>query len=573
MKIKYLTCSKPQAFVICLALLIYAFSLFVKFGEFNAAPFREAQTALSTYYLIGQPITDIFNYQTPLLGPDWQIPFEVPIFQVIVSSFVNADLKYIIYCAKIVNLSFFALSIMIIKSLTKEVFKTTTDTFYLMAMLLFSPVFIVYATSVSIEFTALCLCLIMLYFFKHFCLEERFYWRVLYFSLALLCSILASAAKVTTWLAFGLPFLYIVWAYHKHGLKVYNTKYRLSILFSYVVINLVTFSLIIIWIQYSDEVKLGNPLSARFTSDALRSWNHFSIEQLQSLDFWLSILSKHLVTSGSIALLFIGIIILFQNKFIVDYSDTYFDKNDLLASFLLVLFYLIPTFVFANLFYRHEYYLISTNIFLLGSIYLLLRAFFKSSLESYIFKVGFTVFLLLISGSYLTLKKLYTVPRDTFAIDFLREQKPGPVVMSGFGFSSLIPFWIERRALMLFDHADTLTNEVFNSKVEKIEWTGVLTTIDDVPMVEDYLQTINYPYLEKKYLPYDLVYYSKYINVPTPHQSAGPCFERYSGFLMSHPNSVGKFTYDLRTLQFMYAKGTSLVYISLTDPCVTRVKL
>jgi hypothetical protein len=573
MKNKFSNLCRLQALVLCLALLIYAISLFVKFDQLNASPFREAQTALSIYYFIGESVSNIFNYQTPLLGPSWQIPFEVPIYQVIVSRFAEANPKSIIYVAKIINFICFGLSLLLIRSLAKDLLKTKSDSFYLMVLLLFSPVYVVYATSVSIEFTALCLCLTMLYCFKHYCLNKQSGLRFLYLAFALVSSILASAAKVTTWLAFGLPFLYLLYFYYKQGTVVSNFKYRFSFVLGYALINCVTFFLIIIWIQYSDTIKLENPLSAQLTSQSLRNWNHFSIEQLISTNFWLSIFSKHLVTSGGVILFFVAIVGLFMNIFKDGRLNDNFDKTDLWASLLLIIFYLIPTFVFANLFYRHEYYLISTNLFLLGSLYLFMRAFFKNFLENYVLKIILLLSLLIMSSSYLTLKKLYTVPRDVFAIEFLREQKPGHVIMSGFGFSSFIPFLSERKALMLFDHNYNLKNETFNNKVKQIDWTGVLISSDDMPLVEEYLHTIDYQYLEKKYLPYDLIYYSKFDNIPLIEQPVSPCFERYSFFVMSNQNSAGKFIYDLATLQFMYTKGSSQLFLSLKDLCVTRVKL
>ena len=104
MKAKWSILRNQQTIVLSLALIVYASSLFIKFDQINAAPFREAQTALSTYYLIGEPIFSIFNYKTPLLGPEWQTPFEVPIYQMIVSSLVEANPKSITYVAKIINL-------------------------------------------------------------------------------------------------------------------------------------------------------------------------------------------------------------------------------------------------------------------------------------------------------------------------------------------------------------------------------------------------------------------------------------------------------------------------------------
>ena len=46
--------------------------------------FRQTQTAISTYYMVGTPSVFI-DYITPVLGKPWRIPMEVPFYQWIVA--------------------------------------------------------------------------------------------------------------------------------------------------------------------------------------------------------------------------------------------------------------------------------------------------------------------------------------------------------------------------------------------------------------------------------------------------------------------------------------------------------
>jgi hypothetical protein len=41
--------------------------------------FRQAQTALTSYYLIKNGFS--FSYWTPVIGQGWSVPFEFPIYQ------------------------------------------------------------------------------------------------------------------------------------------------------------------------------------------------------------------------------------------------------------------------------------------------------------------------------------------------------------------------------------------------------------------------------------------------------------------------------------------------------------
>jgi hypothetical protein len=46
--------------------------------------FRQTQTAISTYYMVGKPSV-LLDYETPILGKPWAIPLEVPFYQWVVA--------------------------------------------------------------------------------------------------------------------------------------------------------------------------------------------------------------------------------------------------------------------------------------------------------------------------------------------------------------------------------------------------------------------------------------------------------------------------------------------------------
>src|SRR5262249_7913478 len=66
--------------------------------------FRQTQTALTTFWLMrGGPV---LAYETPVLGFPWSIPFEVPVYQIIVAGLGKAGVP-IDAAGRIVSFAFF----------------------------------------------------------------------------------------------------------------------------------------------------------------------------------------------------------------------------------------------------------------------------------------------------------------------------------------------------------------------------------------------------------------------------------------------------------------------------------
>src|SRR5437016_95834 len=74
-------------FLVCLAVFLYT----ARSGWWNrivdGEPFREAQTAITAYYMVGQ--APRLDYETPVLGPPWSIPFELSLYQWAVAGIVT----------------------------------------------------------------------------------------------------------------------------------------------------------------------------------------------------------------------------------------------------------------------------------------------------------------------------------------------------------------------------------------------------------------------------------------------------------------------------------------------------
>lgn len=60
-------------------------------------PFRQAQTALSAYWMAHEKFT-VFAYETPLFGKPWTIPFEFPLFQAVAAILHRAGVPLDLAC-------------------------------------------------------------------------------------------------------------------------------------------------------------------------------------------------------------------------------------------------------------------------------------------------------------------------------------------------------------------------------------------------------------------------------------------------------------------------------------------
>src|SRR5262245_18586165 len=74
-------------FALCLIYSVAAASLGWHNTVLDVLGFRQAQTALTAYFMVGQ--LPRLAYETPVVGPPWSIRFELPVDQWIVAAIVT----------------------------------------------------------------------------------------------------------------------------------------------------------------------------------------------------------------------------------------------------------------------------------------------------------------------------------------------------------------------------------------------------------------------------------------------------------------------------------------------------
>lgn len=402
--------------------------------EFFLAPFRESQTAISIYYLINN-FSSILNYQTPIFGYPWLVPFEFPLYQFIVSLFSTQDPDSIRLVGRLLSFVFFFFSIFYVwKYIFKYLGFTKYDRYFLYLFIFSSPIYFNFSFAVMIESFVFLNSSIFLLLSIRYIYDKKI--KFLFY--ASLFSTIAAIVKITTWFVFGtFAGIFLIGSVFYKNFNI--TKALLAIF----LIVFVPLFFGIYWTDYSDNIKDLNVLTSKLTSSAVQEWTIGNFKQKLSLTSWILVLLK-------LFILVFGISIFLLIPFLVKNSSIKnLDRKLILiavSSFITVLFSLI---IFLNLYLSHDYYFYANGIFLIIFIY----CFIKQSRYSPNSKklLHLCVFISLISSNiYFHAKKSYEVPSDANAVYLLQNlNNKGGVVIFGHSYSSVIPFESKRKALML----------------------------------------------------------------------------------------------------------------------------
>lgn len=403
--------------------------------------FRQTQTALTSYYLKQDGFS--FNYETPVVGEPWSIPFEFPIYQEIVAKTADILNAPLTNTGKLVSLLFSLLTcIPIYFSLVR--LNIDKKAIYLsMALYLSSPIYLFWAGSFMIESTALFFTCSALYYAIRITLKDfqnsNFILLSAFLTLALL-------QKITT----PLPCLMVFAALFAFILL--RTKYfsaQLIPLVKLIISIIIPVLIAYIWVKHTDVVKAENPIGRIFTSAALRDWNYGSIDQRFSSTLWLHLIFKeNIVKCG---FLVFGLLSIFMTGFLC------IEKNIKATVIISFLCFIVPFVVFTHLHLVHNYYQNANAIFLniaigISVVYLCDRYLKKQTL---LYSLVLILFML---SNYVFFYRDYFPQKQTVVgndnrilalAEFLKTHTPKdkPVICLGLDWSSELPLYSERKML------------------------------------------------------------------------------------------------------------------------------
>ena len=334
------------AWTLCgFAALFGAWALHVGWGHsiLDLHPWRQTHTALSAYEMTrGGPF---WRYVTPILGPPWPSPIEMPLYQWIVattSSAASLDLhatgrgvSVAFFIATLVS-GWFALDILDIRPRYRPIF---------VALTLVSPLYLFWSRTFMIESTALFFAVTYVLAVHRATKQqatplERRAWLIA----ALASGVLAGTVKVTTFVPWWTGAAILVAA------RVRRTPPNRSTIAGISTALVVPVLAAAGWLAFSGAVKTENLLSARLAWSTV-AWQHFG-----PLSMRLDPRSWYAVPAGAILgrtrHTVIGSVLAFAGAWL---AIVVFRRR-LAPALVCAALYLLPIAIFMHLYNAHVYY-------------------------------------------------------------------------------------------------------------------------------------------------------------------------------------------------------------------------
>ena len=447
----------------CAALLFHVAEVSQGIGNTLEGPheFRQAQTAISTYYLEKDGAK--IDYETPVLGSPASLPFEFPTYQLAVMGVHRLLGCRLDLAGRITSIAIFYLTLPLIVWTLGHLQLPRAGIWLGLATLLVSPVYIFYTRAFLIESTALFTSWVFLFALtaalcrvppdRASAPRPRFR-AVVLLILALLAGILAAVTKITTfavhaagailfWLIWHRERLMRPWADANNRRFLRNSGLRLGGVFAIILVFAVG------WTRYTDVVKLRNPspIARRLTSSALMDWNFSYPGELTRLSTWRG-LYDHFLTTSAGSFFPVGIVLIFFALI----------RQSRAAILACLAAFLAGPGLFTNLYFIHDYYWYANTIFFSLACGIALGTFLFEErgrlrpvnlLAIVLVYVGAQAAAYHYSGYHLVQR---VPPHEADRIvATLKEQTPpeAGIVIFGFDWSPLIPYYAERRAFMV----------------------------------------------------------------------------------------------------------------------------
>ena len=354
-------------------------------------PLGRLQTALTSYWFIKQGFK--LAYETPVAGAPWSIPFEFPIYQAIVAGISKMFNLGLDGTGRLVSYLFLLLTILPAIGITKRLKLPDATSLYFVAILFSMPIYVYWGRSFMIETAALFFTVVAIKFFLDYLLGERSFWVALAF---VVFSTLAVLQKATTPLPILLVLSFVFVVFELARFRSIKSMALIVGLLSTGVLFLIPIVIGYAWVEFSDQVKLLNPLGKYLTSTALAEWNWGTLSQRVSSDIWTKVVWGRIL-SPDLGALF-GVFLL---------ASPFLARVELkvrLVVLAAISLGIVPLFVFTNLHLIHSYYQTANAIFFAYAASLALAAVVAPILGG---RVAIFALMAIISSNYISLSNGY----------------------------------------------------------------------------------------------------------------------------------------------------------------------
>ena len=423
-------------FVLCLGFHFWGITVGWQSRSLPGVEFRQAQTAHATYWIKADK-NFALAYPTPVLGKPWSIPMEFPLYQwttVVTSDVTNWSLTK---SGRAVSIACFYLSLPALFLLLRRWNVAPGWRWLVLAVIVSCPLYIFYARAFLIETMALMFGLWFWVAFERAVTQRSKAWL----AVAALAGAGAGLVKVTTFILYIIPAAW--WAgrrlwVSRHG----EWRKDFAWMFAAVIVPGVA---TLWWLQFSDATKALNPLARFLTSANLQDFNFGTAETRFSAHIWglkWRILREELSWLPAIALC--GAVALAAGR------KRWAEIAGCLACFASVLV------IFPVLYALHDYYYVANTVLLLLAMGLAVVALAERAVP----RVLVFALPLLVAGAQAWRYAQHYYPEQsrvhaggsglTLALRTLTDPND-VIVILGQDWNSIVPYYSQRRALMIRD--------------------------------------------------------------------------------------------------------------------------
>lgn len=318
--------------------------------------FRQTQTALSALFM--QPGLDgLLNYQTPVAGYPWSIPFEFPLLQWLSHHLANNSALNLSTSGRLLSVLFGLGCIFPAIRLMDRYGLSFVAKGIFVSLYFSSSIYLYWNRAFLMESTALFFTLVSLdvYFAlcsNHFKKPITIYLFASTLGISLTLGLLVKATTALPALGlFGFGWILQTRKVMKTG---NGSRAHLSVLIALVL----AFALLYVWTQHADALKLQNQIGSSLTSSSLRNWNFGQLEQRFNTALWIEVIAKRMLTTIAAVPIALIVIAGFRKA---SAQSKYFILGSIYLS-------LAPLLIFTNLHIVHNYYQAGNQIFLLMAI-------------------------------------------------------------------------------------------------------------------------------------------------------------------------------------------------------------
>lgn len=397
--------------------------------------FRQAQTAISAYF-IKQEGSFSLAYPTPVLGKPWSVPMEFPLYQWAAVVTDKATGWGLTESGRAVSIACFYLTLPGLFLLLAWWQIAPARRFLVLAVVVSCPFYIFYGRSFLMETMALMFSIWFCVAFSRAVAQRSAGWLLV----AALAGSGGGLVKVTTFMLYLLPAA--GWATRRLWQGRRDRRWKFDLVWMAAAVS-VPFGATAWWIGFADATKALNPLAGFLTSENLKGFNLGTNATRLSPELWA--MKWRIVREELTWLPLVG-----GAVFWLTLSGRHRWREVVIC---VAIFAAAPG-IFPELYAYHDYYYAANLLWLLVAVGVVLVALAESRLRSWI--VGAAALSVVGAQAHFYLTHYFPLQRSpgdngggvSHVLRLVTE--PGEiVVIAGQDWNSMIPYYAQRRALML----------------------------------------------------------------------------------------------------------------------------